>query len=49
MNHSTYSPECYNGMHSACAYEDCACRCHLYDRLERPIKPEPEPEYAHED
>ena len=38
---AVYSPECYDGvLHSSCAYQDCACRCHLQDILEGRYPPE---------
>ena len=38
MNTVTYSAECYeprSSWHQHCTYEDCACRCHLKESLER--------------
>lgn len=29
MNQNTVSTECGHGMHSACAFESCACECHI--------------------
>jgi hypothetical protein len=34
MNQFTHSAECAHDMHSACAWEDCACQCHA-DEQER--------------
>ena len=33
MPSAAYSPECYDGMCSACRYEDCGCPHHLCDVL----------------
>jgi hypothetical protein len=29
-----WSAECAHGMHGACTYEDCDCRCHRESRIE---------------
>lgn len=33
MNVNTVSVECAHRMCSQCCYEDCACHCHLFERL----------------
>jgi hypothetical protein len=43
MNSNVVSVECYSHMCSACTYEDCACRCHLRELLDR------EPHYREPD
>lgn len=27
------SPECWDRLHSACNYEDCACNCHTFEEI----------------
>lgn len=41
---NTYTPECYDGLHSACAHDNCcACPCHA------PGYPDAEEEWLFDD